>query len=200
MKKMMFLAMMMVMTISASAMNYNTAKKEALFLSDKMAYELKLSASQYDDVYEINLDYLMSVNGRNDITGKWWNRRNDDMRYVLTTSQYNKYLKLDYFYRPVAWRFGKLSFVIYNHYRNDRFYNSHPNGYITYKGGNNKKTTNYYADRGHNRHSSNNSSGWRITNSSSNSKNSGSTNHQMAHNNSNGTHNHGINGRSGGRR
>ena len=43
MKKMMFLAMMMVMTISASALNYNTAKKEALFLSDKMAYELKLS-------------------------------------------------------------------------------------------------------------------------------------------------------------
>ena len=40
MKKMMILAMMMVMTISANAMSYNAAKNEALFLSDKMAYEL----------------------------------------------------------------------------------------------------------------------------------------------------------------
>ena len=40
MKKIMILAMMMVMTISANAMSYNAAKNEALFLSDKMAYEL----------------------------------------------------------------------------------------------------------------------------------------------------------------
>ena len=40
MKKMMILAVMMVMTISANAMSYNAAKHEALFLSDKMAYEL----------------------------------------------------------------------------------------------------------------------------------------------------------------
>ena len=43
MKKMMILAMMMVMTISANAMSYNAAKNEALFLSDKMAYELNLT-------------------------------------------------------------------------------------------------------------------------------------------------------------
>ena len=36
-KRLMILAMMMVMTISANAMNYNEAKNEALFLSDKMA-------------------------------------------------------------------------------------------------------------------------------------------------------------------
>ena len=63
MKKMMILAMMMVMTISATAMSYNAAKNEALFLSDKMAYELNLTAAQYEAVYEINLDYLMSLNG-----------------------------------------------------------------------------------------------------------------------------------------
>ena len=61
MKKMMILAMMMVMTISANAMSYNAAKNEALFLSDKMAYELNLTAAQYEAVYEINLDYLMSL-------------------------------------------------------------------------------------------------------------------------------------------
>ena len=49
---MMILAMMMVMTISATAMSYNAAKNEALFLSDKMAYELNLTAAQYEAVYE----------------------------------------------------------------------------------------------------------------------------------------------------
>ena len=58
---MMILAVMMVMTISANAMSYNAAKNEALFLSDKMAYELNLTAAQYEAVYEINLDYLMTT-------------------------------------------------------------------------------------------------------------------------------------------
>ena len=54
-KHLMILAMMMVMTISANAMSYNAANHEALFLSDKMAYELNLTAAQYGVVYEINL-------------------------------------------------------------------------------------------------------------------------------------------------
>ena len=66
---MMILAVMMVMTISATAMSYNAAKHEALFLSDKMAYELNLTAAQYEAVYEINLDYLMSLNGHGDVFG-----------------------------------------------------------------------------------------------------------------------------------
>ena len=74
---MMILAMMMAMTISANAMNYNAAKNEALFLSDKMAYELNLTAAQYEAVYEINLDYLMNLNGHADAYGIWWDRRND---------------------------------------------------------------------------------------------------------------------------
>ena len=35
-KRLMTLAVMMVMTISANAMSYTAAKNEALFLSDKM--------------------------------------------------------------------------------------------------------------------------------------------------------------------
>ena len=69
MNKIFTLAMMMAMTITANAMSYTAAKNEALFLSDKMAYELNLTDAQYDAVYEINLDYLMSVNGRNDAYG-----------------------------------------------------------------------------------------------------------------------------------
>ena len=37
MKKILMMAVMMVMTISANAMSYNMAKNEALFLSEKMA-------------------------------------------------------------------------------------------------------------------------------------------------------------------
>ena len=91
---MMILAVMMVITISANAMSYNAAKHEALFLSDKMAYELNLTAAQYEAVYEINLDYLMSLNGHGDVFGIWWDRRNADLRYVLNSWQYDKSITL----------------------------------------------------------------------------------------------------------
>ena len=139
MKKMMMMAMMMVMTMSANAMSYTAAKKEALFLSDKMAYELNLTASQYEDVYEINLDYLMNLNGRADVFGIWWDRRNTELRYVLNAWQYDKYITLSHFYRPVAWKSGGFTFAVYSHYNRGHFYNAHPKVYVTYKGGNHHK-------------------------------------------------------------
>jgi len=148
MKKIFTLAMMMVMTISANAMSYNTAKNEALFLSDKMAYELNLSNAQYDAVYEINLDYMMSVNGRNDVYGSWWSRRNTDLKYVLTAWQYEKYMEKSYFYRPLTWKNGNWTFNIYSHYSNKKhFYKNRPTNYTSYKGGNNKKSGHFYAER-----------------------------------------------------
>jgi hypothetical protein len=147
MKKMMILAVMMVMTISANAMNYNAAKHEALFLSDKMAYELNLTAAQYEAVYEINLDYLMSINGHADVFGIWWDRRNADLRFVLNAWQYDKYITLAYFYRPVAWRANGWIFNVYTHYDRGLFYHAHPTVFVTYKGGNNHKAAHFYADR-----------------------------------------------------
>ena len=97
-------------------MSYNAAKHEALFLSDKMAYELNLTAAQYEAVYEINLDYLMSLNGHGDVFGIWWDRRNADLRYVLNSWQYDKYVALSHFYRPVAWEAGGWTFAVYSHY------------------------------------------------------------------------------------
>ena len=142
------LVMMMVMTVTTNAMSYSAAKNEALFLSDKMAYELNLTNAQYEDVYEINLDYLMSVNGRNDAYGSWWNRRNSDLKYVLTAYQYEKYVTLNYFYRPLTWKNGSWTFNVYSHYSNkSHFYKGHPKGYASYKGGNNRKSDRYYADR-----------------------------------------------------
>ena len=145
MKKMMILAVMMVMTISANAMSYNAAKHEALFLSDKMAYELNLTAAQYEAVYEINLDYLMSLNGHGDVFGIWWDRRNADLRFVLNSWQYDKYMALTHFYRPVAWKSGGWTFAVYSHYGRDRFYHAHPKVFVSYKGGHNKVHGSHYA-------------------------------------------------------
>ena len=142
---MMILAVMMVMTISANAMSYNAAKHEALFLSDKMAYELNLTAAQYEAVYEINLDYLMSLNGHGDVFGIWWDRRNADLRFVLTPWQYDKYVALNHFYRPVAWKAGGWTFAVYSHYDRGRFYNAHPKVFVSYKGGHNKVHGSHYA-------------------------------------------------------
>jgi hypothetical protein len=148
MKKMFALVMMMVITVTTNAMSFTTAKNEALFLSDKMAWELNLTDAQYDAVYEINLDYLMSVNGRNDAYGSWWKRRNTDLKYVLTAHQYEKFVTLNHFYRPLTWKNGNWTFNIYSHYSNkNHFYKGHPKGYASYKGGNNKKSDRYYADR-----------------------------------------------------
>ena len=158
--RLMILAMMMVMTISANAarplvacyqrdarMSYNAAKNEALFLSDKMAYELNLTAAQYEAVYEINLDYLMSLNGNGDVFGIWWDRRNTDLRYVLNSWQYDRFVALSHFYRPVAWKAGSWTFTVYSHYNRGHFYNDRPTVFVTYKGGNNRRDVRFYADR-----------------------------------------------------
>jgi hypothetical protein len=172
MKKMMFMAILMVMTITANAMSYKEAKKEALYLSDKMAWELNLTDAQYDAVYEINLDYMMSVSGR-DVYGVWWDRRNTDLQYVLTAYQYNKYIGLSYFYRPLTWNRGAWTFNIYSHYTGkSHFYKGHPKGYVSYKGGNNKKPANHYASMKpkNDRNNHGNGSTWRNTNRGNNDR------------------------------
>ena len=57
---------------SANAMSYSQAREQALFLTNKMAYELNLNEEQYDAAYEINLDYLMSIDTYDDLYGAYW--------------------------------------------------------------------------------------------------------------------------------
>ena len=84
MKKMFFALMtMLTVSISVNAMSYEQARNEALFLTDKMAYELNLTDEQYEAAYEINLDYLMGVTGRDNVFGTYWERRNLDLSYIL---------------------------------------------------------------------------------------------------------------------
>ena len=142
---MMILAVMMVMTISANAMSYNMAKNEALFLSDKMAWELNLTDAQYEAVYEINLDYLMSVDSRADVFGIWWDRRNADLRFVLNSWQYDKYVALSHFYRPLSWHNGAWTFAVYAHYDRGHFYKARPTVFVSYRGGHNRVHGTHYA-------------------------------------------------------
>ena len=137
MKKMFFaLMMMLTASVSANAMSYEQARNEALFLTDKMAYELNLTDEQYEAAYEINLDYLMGVTSRYDVYGTYWERRNLDLSYILLDWQWNAFVAASYFYRPLYWDAGYWHFGIYARYpHRDYFYFGRPHFYHSYRGG-----------------------------------------------------------------
>ena len=131
------LVVMFMMTFTtASAMSYEQARQQALFLTDKMAYELNLTEDQYEAAYEVNLDYLMSVDTYDDLYGAYWRQRNMDLSYILLDWQYRTYLNATYFYRPLYWNAGYWHFGIYARYpRRDYFYFGRPHFYVSYRGG-----------------------------------------------------------------
>jgi hypothetical protein len=137
MKKMMFTLMaFLTIAVNASAMSYEQAREEALFLTDKMAYELNLTDAQYEAAYEINLDYLMGVTSQYDVYGPYWERRNLDLSYILFSWQWDLYRAAHYFYRPLFWERGIWHFGIYARYpHRDYFYFGRPHFYTTYRGG-----------------------------------------------------------------
>jgi len=130
------LTALLTMTVSANAMSYEQAREQALFLTDKMAYELNLTEDQYEAAYEINLDYLMSINNYDDLYGMYWERRNMDLSYILLDWQYRAYCAANYFYRPLYWDRGYWHFGIYARYpHRSYFYFGRPHFYVTYRGG-----------------------------------------------------------------
>ncbi len=199
MKKILTMVMMMTIAISAAAMPYNTARNEALFLSDKMAYELGLTATQYDAVYEINLDYLLNIDTRSDVFGFWWEVRNRDLSYVLSTWQYERYMASTWFYRPLSWSTGGWTFSIYSRYAMDRMFYHRPAVFVTFKGGHSHKGGSYYS--GHhfdkpnppkgngNNNNNNNNGSW-----SHNGNNHNNNNHNNGNHNNNGSWSHNNNG------
>ena len=196
--RLMTMVMMMTIAISAAAMPYNTARNEALFLADKMAYELGLTATQYEAVYEINLDYLLNVDTRADVFGFWWEVRNRDLRYVLSTWQYDRFMASEWFYRPVVWGTGGWTFSIYTRYGVGRMFYHRPAVFVTFKGGHSHRGGSFYAGhhfdkpnppRGHGNHNNHNNG-----NHNYNHNNNGNWNHGGNHNgnpNGNGNHNNG---------
>ena len=133
-----FLSLIAMLTIAATAnaMSYEQARNEALFLTDKMAYELNLTDAQYEAAYEINLDYLMGVTSQYDVFGTYWERRNLDLSYILYSWQWEAFRAATYFYRPLYWEAGYWHFGIYARYpHRDYFYFGRPHFYATYRGG-----------------------------------------------------------------
>ena len=137
MKKMM-IALVTLLTIAATgkAMSYEQARNEALFLTDKMAYELNLTDEQYEAAYEINLDYLMGVTSYDDVYGPYWEHRNTDLSYILLEWQWNAFCAAAYFFRPLYWSDGFWHFAIYARYpHRDYFFFGRPVFYASYRGG-----------------------------------------------------------------
>lgn len=129
------LVLLVVGAVAVNAMSYRKAREYAYFLTDKMAYELNLTPDQYERVYEVNLDYFLSVNDRYDIYSDYWAFRDMDLRYILFDWQYAVYRAADYFYHPISWRSRSFVVNVYNHYHyhNDYYY-ARPRVYVSYRG------------------------------------------------------------------
>lgn len=169
MKRIIFivLATMMSTALCSAAMSNSKVRKETLFLTDKMAYELNLNNQQYNDVYEINYDFISGIRYLMDdvLRGEEWalNRyydyldvRNDDLRWVLSDRQFGRFMQAAYFYRPVYVNGGRWSFRVYITYTNrNHFYFPRPHHYRTYCGGHYRthyNNTSYYRGRYHHHH------------------------------------------------
>ncbi len=148
MKKLTALWMIVLIgTLSVQAMSLSTMRRNVRFLTDRMAYELQLTSQQYNDVYEVNFDFVYNVDNimREVVLGydyaldnyyNFLNIRNDDLRWILTEYQYRRFMDITYFYRPISlyqnsWRLG-----VFNVYTNvNFFYFGKPHHYRTYLGG-----------------------------------------------------------------
>ena len=164
MKRILFMLFAVIMSTAVchAAMSNSKVRKETSFLTDKKNYELNLNTAQYNDVYEINYDFISGVRYLMDdvLRGEEWalNRyydyldiRNDDLRWVLSRRQYSRFMQAAYFFRPVYVSGGRWSFRIYVTYTNpNHFYYPRPYHYRTYCGGHNRvhyHNVSYYRGR-----------------------------------------------------
>lgn len=162
--KRIFITLLAIAGISANMMAMSTSRvrKETLFLTDKMAYELQLSTNQYNDAYEINYDFIYKIrnlmddviDGDDDAQEEYYNYldvRNDDLRWVLSDRQYRRFMGIDYFYRPIVASGSSWNFRVYTAYPNQvTFYFGKPFNYNSYCGRHYRTYNNnvsYYSNR-----------------------------------------------------
>ena len=143
---MMFVALAAISVESYAAMSLTDIRREARFLTDRMGHELGLSNRQYNDVYEINFDFLYQVNeviddvvyGYDDAVDYYYyllDVRNEDLMYVLRSGQYRRFVNRDYFYRPIYMAGDTWGMRIWARYTDrNYFYFSAPTCYHTYSG------------------------------------------------------------------
>ena len=122
-------------SIPTFGMSLRDAQAQAYFLSDKMAYELNLTPQQYDQVYQVNLEYFLSVNSPSDLDGIWWRYRNTDLSYILYDWQWRLYRAADYFIRPLSWVRGAWYCSLWDRYHRDYFFYHRPTVYVHCHGG-----------------------------------------------------------------
>lgn len=122
-------------------------RQNTRFLTDRMAHELGLSPRQYDDVYEVNYDFISNVRylmddvvrGHGYALDRYYDFldvRNDDLRWILSRAQYRRFMAAEHFYRPIYAQSDRWHFRIYLVYKNvDFFYFGKPHHYTSYCGG-----------------------------------------------------------------
>ena len=138
---------MMVITLTVAAMPYTEARNKAMFLSDKMAYELNLSKTQFNAVYEINLDYMLNLDEESDVFGYNWEIRNRDLAQVLSDWQNNQYLDSEWFCRPFTCNANGWTLAVNDRYEKGQFLMDKPEVFYSYKGGHNHMDASFYADQ-----------------------------------------------------
>ena len=133
-------------TSAFAAMSTSEVRENARFMTDRMAYELGLSSMQRNDVYEINYDFFESVRfvmddlatGYSYAIDRYYESldlRNDDLSYVLTRGQFERFMSRDYFYRPLYVDNRVCRIRIYSVYTNPSFYYyAAPLNFLTYVG------------------------------------------------------------------
>lgn len=116
-----------------------------------MAFELNLNQSQYNDLFEINFDFLSGVDPY--LTGmacadaaaldayyRYLDERNDDLRWVLSSSAYTRFLAIEYFFRPIYAMNNVCYLRVYKVYPNRSFfYFGRPVHYLTYCGAHSRR-------------------------------------------------------------
>lgn len=129
------LAVAVFSAVSALGMSLRDAQTQAYFLSDKMAYELNLTPWQYDQVYQVNLEYFLNINSPYDANGYFWNYRNTDLSYILYDWQWNVYRATEYFLRPLRWVRGAWYSALWDYYHRDYYFYHRPTIYAHCHGG-----------------------------------------------------------------
>lgn len=140
------LCVMMVIALSAAAMPFTDAREKALNLSDKMAYELNLTNSQLEAVYEINLDYFLNIEDESDLYGYLKEIRNRDMNEVLTASQYANYENSDWLNSPLTVSSNGWTLAVNERYADGKFMFDLPLASASYQGGHSKMDASFYAN------------------------------------------------------
>ena len=93
----------------------------------------KLTPQQYNDVYEVNYDFINNVRYLMDDVVRGYDYaleryydfldvRNDDLRWILSSAQYRRFMEAEHFYRPIYAHENKWQFRIYLVYNNVNFF------------------------------------------------------------------------------